>query len=441
MLLAGGPPHATGRLDIRVRWSMADEPLSERETVIRGDAGARPPAAAPLAGHPRYIAIDALGEGGCGRVTKVWDRALRRVVAHKQVHAGNETLRQLLVREARLLAYLDHPGVVQVYDAGDDDYTMRMVEGEPLDDRLADGPLPIGEAVRILARVAEALSAVHAKGVVHLDIKPGNIILQPYGQVSVIDWGVAQFYDREAYAHFLEAAGDGDLTEEAPLDVPGGTPSYMPVEQAAGEDVGPAADIFACGTLLYEMLTGQLPFPQGGGTAGVVRKAVVRPTAPTSHRPGVPARLSELCLRMLLPQPEARPASFDEVLAELQALSASEGAAEVRSLAPGEVLCREGEPGNTAYQVLSGELRTTLLGPDGPIELRRHRVGEIVGELAIVSQAPRSATVTATQPTRVAVLTEAELQRELDRAHPLIARMVRSLSHRLQVEAARLRER
>ncbi len=418
---------------------MADTPPSDKTTLLRGGSPVAVDDAAPVWTSARYRPLEELGVGGCGRVTRVWDQQLRRVVAHKQVHPGSDTLRQMLVREARLLAYLDHPGVVQVYDAGDDDYTMRMVEGESLEERLAKGPLPIGEALRILARVAEALANVHAKGVVHLDLKPANIIVQPYGQVSVIDWGVAQFHDRDAYVAFLDDVGEGEVTEEAPMEAQGGTPSYMPVEQAVGEPVGPSADVFACGTILYEMLTGRLPFPDGGGAAAVVRKAVVRPMPPSAHRPGVPARLDHLCLRMLLPQPEARPASFEEVLDELRALSASEGDGAIVELAAGEVLCREGDRGHTAYQVISGELCTTVAGPEGPIELRRHGPGEIVGELAIVSQAPRSATVAATSATRVVVLTEAGLQRELDRAHPLISRMVRSLSDRLREEADRLR--
>jgi CRP-like cAMP-binding protein/predicted Ser/Thr protein kinase len=415
---------------------MPDDRLSDQTTLLRPGTGV--PTEGPFEGD-RYRDLDELGVGGCGRVMRAWDRRLRRVVAHKRVHAGSDALRELLVREARLLAYLDHPGVVQVYDVGDEDYTMRMLEGDPLKERLRRGPLPIGEAVRILTRVAEALASVHAKGVMHLDIKPANIILQPYGHVSVIDWGVAQFHDRDAYLAFLEAVGEAELTEEGAMAPLGGTPAYMPVEQAVGEGVGPTADVFACGTVLYEMLTGTLPFPDGGGTAGVIRKAVVRPDPPSTHRADVPARLDGLCLRMLSPNPEARPADFTDVLAELRALSGSEGEGEVLELAPGDVLCREGEPGHTAYLVLSGELRTTIDGPDGPVELRRHGTGELIGELAIVSQAPRSATVAATVPTRVAVVTETRLQQELDRTHPLITRMVRSLSDRLREEAARLR--
>jgi predicted Ser/Thr protein kinase len=417
---------------------MPNDRLSDLTTLLRPDATPAP-VDDRVADDERYRELEELGTGGCGRVTRDWDRRLRRVVAHKRVLPGSEALRHLLVREARLLAYLDHPGVVQVYDRGEDDYTMRMLEGDPLKERLSRGRLPISEAVRILTRVAEAMANVHAKGVMHLDIKPANIILQPYGQVSVIDWGVAQFHDRDAYLAFLGEVGESEMTDEGPPEGKGGTPAYMPVEQAAGERVGPSADVFACGTVLYEMLTGQLPFPTGGGTAAVLRKAVLQPARPSAMRPDVPARLEALCLRMLAPRPEGRPADFGEVLAELQGLSGSEGEGEILELAAGEVLCREGETGMSAYQVVSGELRTTIDGPDGPIELRRHGVGEVVGELAIVSRAPRSATVTATVPTRVSVVTEARLQRELDRAHPLIGRMVRSLSHRLREEAERLR--
>jgi len=416
---------------------MSDDRLSDQTTLLRPEAHSV--AVEPIPDAERYRELSELGAGGCGRVTRDWDRRLRRGVAHKRVHAGQDSLRQLLVREARLLAYLDHPGIVQIYDSGDDHYTMRVVEGDSLKERLRRGRLPIGEAVRIVGRMAEAMANVHAKGVMHLDLKPANIILQPFGQVSIIDWGVAQFHDKDAYLAFLGDVGEAEITEEAEAPTLGGTPSYMPVEQAVGEGVGPSADVFACGTILYEMLTGKLPFPRGGGAAGVMRKAVVRPDRPSALRSDVPARLDALCLRMLSPRPEARPADFGEVLAELRALRGSEGEGEVLDLEVGDVLCREGEPGDTAYQVLSGELCTTIDGPDGPIELRRHGVGELIGEIAILSEGPRSATVRATQPTRVAVVTATRLRSELDRAHPLVGRMVRSLSDRLREEAERLR--
>lgn len=392
----------------------------------------------------RYRELSLLGIGGCGRVVRAWDDTLKRVVAHKRVRSDQPRLAHMLKYEARLLAWLDHPGAVPVYDAGVDEegafYTMRVVDGETLRQRLdREGRLPVRQTIRILARTSEAMANAHAKGVLHLDLKPANIMLLPYGQVCILDWGVARFHDLEAYQAYRSAAGDAEVATEAGYQGVAGTPAYMPVEQAAGEGVTPTADIFACGTILYEMLCGELPHARGASPLAVLQKAIAPVTPPRSHRADIPEALEALCLQMIAPEPRDRPATFEEVIASLDRLNHGAPVAEERTLPAGGVLFREGDPGTEAFQILQGSLAITIEGPEGPTELARRGVGDLIGEMAVVSGAPRSATVTAIEPTRVAVVTGQVIEQALATANPMVARMLRSLVDRLREEADRAR--
>ena len=409
------------------------------QTLVEGTGRRRDPA-----DGPRYRALELLGVGGCGRVVRAWDGVLKRVVAHKRVTSDAPVYREMLRREARLLAWLDHPGAVPVFDGGftEDDafYTMRVLNGETLRDRLDREPrLPIREAVRILARVGETMANAHAKGVLHLDLKPANIMLLPYGQVCVLDWGLAKFHDRAAYEAFRTAFEDADLAIESGYGGVGGTPAYMPVEQAVGSELKPTADIFACGTMLYEMLVGALPHPIRASPRAVLQKALVEVVPPRTLRGDLPEALEALCLAMLERDPDDRPPGFEAVLRALDGLTQGVYGAEERVLEPGDVLFREGDVGTEAFQILSGRVSVHLDGPDGATEIAQRTVGDLIGEMAVVSGAPRSATVTALEPTRVSVVTGSVIEGALRNADPLLAKMLRSLVDRLRQEAHRTR--
>ena len=390
----------------------------------------------------RYTELGELGVGGCGRVTATWDHTLRRRVARKSVVHDLPLQRAMLLHEARLLAWLDHPGSVPVYDiesrgaaAG---YTMRLLDGESLRDRLdTQGPLPVNEAVRILSRVCETMANAHAKGVLHLDLKPANLMLLPFGQVCVIDWGVARFHDLEAYARYLQAAGEGATPSAAAYDGVAGTPNYMPKEQAAGDLLGPETDVYATGTILYEMLAGHVPHPTTG-TDGVADRP--RHAAPLRRlRADVPPRLDALCERMLAAEPSRRPADFGAILEELAQLHGSAGA-QTQTLEQGETLFREGDLADDAFQILEGVVSIVVHGVAGPTEIAQRSVGDLVGEMGIVLGQPRSATVVALQPTRVARITGEVISRALDSASPLVAQMVHTLSARLRQETTRSKD-
>jgi len=410
------------------------------ETQIIGDL------AAPTTDlRERYLELDELGVGASGRVTRSWDRKLRRQVARKALLSGKGAQRPMLLQEARLLAWLDHPGAVPVYDidAGDEgaSYTMRVLDGQTLRERMeSEGQLGVQESVRILRRIGETMANAHAKGVLHLDLKPANLMLMPFGHVCILDWGVARFHDLDAYRRYLHRFGEEESPVEAGYTTSegyAGTPAYMPVEQAVGENVGPASDIFAAGTMLYEMLVGRLPFEINKGKS-VFAKLRGNVPALNTYRADIPERLDALCMRMLSPIVSDRPHDFTQVLAELDALYSVDIAQE-RQLQAGEVLFREGETGVEAYQILEGVVAITVEGTSGPTEIARRTVGDLIGEMAVVLEAPRSATVTAVEATRVAVVTGEVITAAMEGSNPLLARMLRSLSARLRQAADRVK--
>jgi serine/threonine-protein kinase len=206
-----------------------------------------------LAGRYRLIAPQ--GEGGMATVWRAMDEQIGREVAVKILRpqfVADPGFAARFRNEARAAGTLSHPNVVQVYDfgtdaeAGDQYIVMQLVDGEDLASVLRErGPLPVDEAVEVGASVADALGAAHQSGLVHRDVKPGNILLTPGGRTLVTDFGISR------------------AVAEASMTVTGttiGSVHYFSPEQAAGEEVGPASDIYALGIVVYEMLSGRRPF-------------------------------------------------------------------------------------------------------------------------------------------------------------------------------------
>ena len=231
---------------------------AEGELALDAEVAARLVQESPL-GPPdgrdhlgRFELRSRLGSGGMGTTWLGYDPELDREVALKVLMAGTflpDGGRAELLREARAVSRLDHPGIATVYDVGVADdgrlfMAMAYVPGENLAQRLARGPLPAREALDIARKVALALAAAHDAEVVHRDVKPANIMLSPDGSVRVLDFGIAGRFD----------ARDGDA---APVG--SGTPAYMSPEQARGDTVDGRADLFSLGVVLHEMLTGERP--------------------------------------------------------------------------------------------------------------------------------------------------------------------------------------
>ncbi|MFL6259710.1 MAG: protein kinase domain-containing protein [Thermoanaerobaculia bacterium] len=263
-----------------------------------------------------------LGRGGMGEVFLAWDARLRRRVAIKRIrhdHGLNPAMRQRLLREARAVAGLSHPAVVQVYDliedAAGDCIILEYVEGRTLAATLGEaGRLEPEAAVRLACEIAGGLAAAHAAGIVHRDLKTENVMVTLSGEAKILDFGVAKPIG---------------TTEDAPsLTVVGhvvGTYRSMSPEQARGAEVDERSDLFSLGVLLYEMLTGISPF-QGSNALETLNKVISeRPPCADTLRPGLPPRLVALLYRLLTKDPAARPQNATEVVQELHEIAASMG--------------------------------------------------------------------------------------------------------------------
>jgi serine/threonine-protein kinase len=257
-----------------------------------------------------------LGQGGFAAVFRARDPFLERDVAIKVLDpslAVDATLEEQFLHEARTIAAAEHPHIVPLYSATSTAgllyLVMRLLPGQSLADRIAEGKLPAAEAVRIALECARALAAAHAVGVVHRDIKPGNILLDANGNATVTDFGIALVTSRPARELL------GSTT---------GTPHYMSPEQSLGEQVDGRSDVYALGIVLYEMLTGTCPF-LGRNATEVIAKHISAPIPKLSERePEAPAALVRLVDRMLAKDPGGRPTAA-ELVKELTAASTPDG--------------------------------------------------------------------------------------------------------------------
>ncbi|MBQ1073155.1 serine/threonine protein kinase [Micromonospora sp. C31] len=257
--------------------------------------------------HDRYVLRERIGLGGMSEVWHADDEVLHRPVAVKALtreFATDPQLRATIQREARAAARLTHPHVTQVYDYGEASLdggmvvpylVMELVQGSNLADRLASGPLPWPEALRMAGQVAAALAAAHRIGVVHRDVKPGNVMLTETG-AKVLDFGIAAL----AGPLHPRAGQTGELLM--------GTPAYFAPERMRPGAPDPASDVYALGALLYRTLTGRAPLPVQTWEDALEVHAGHRPVPPP-RVPGLPADAAELTLACLATDPAHRPSA------------------------------------------------------------------------------------------------------------------------------------
>jgi eukaryotic-like serine/threonine-protein kinase len=281
--------------------------------------GTPPPAAGGRPSIPGYEIFGELGRGGMGVVYKARQLRLNRIVALKMVLAGDHASPEASVRflaEAESIARLHHPNIVQIFAFGDCDgrpyFEMEYVAGGSLADRLDGIPWPARDAARMVETLARAIHEAHRLGIVHRDLKPANILLSADGTPKIADFGLAKWLDVEA-----------GLTKTQLIV---GSPSYMAPEQAkpGSTAIGPAADIYSLGAILYELLTGRPPFRAATVLETLEQVRSVEPIAPTRLRPRLPRDLVTICLKCLEKGPAGRYASAAELAEDLRRFEAGE---------------------------------------------------------------------------------------------------------------------
>jgi serine/threonine protein kinase len=333
--VVGSTPHQRKRLlgelvalELELRRVAGERPSLDEyrsrfpELAEVNDSALDPPAESGPPPSGRYRVLHPLARGGLGEVSVAYDGVLRREVALKEIlpgQAGDPDRRARFLREARMTGALEHPGIVPVHDSGRRDdgrpfYVMRLLRESSLKDAIAHYHRPeeagvdpswrsvaFRDLIRRVVDVCNAIGYAHSRGVIHRDLKPANVMLGPFGETLVVDWGLARFFERPDDAEQGASIDNADDTPEVTrTGAVLGTPRYMSPEQARGDRVlGPACDVYGVGAILYSVLAGRAPF-DGKHTATVLQQVRLGAIAPPRQvNPSVSSALSAVCLKAM----------------------------------------------------------------------------------------------------------------------------------------------
>ncbi|MDB4928110.1 MAG: hypothetical protein JWM10_594 [Myxococcaceae bacterium] len=422
-----------------------------------GDAAGEDEAALSPGLCEPYTDLGLVARGGMGSVRRALDRLLGRHVAVKLLHdsiSDRPDLVRRFVLEAQITGALEHPNIVPVHLLGQGSdglpcFSMKLVEGRTLRAEILDAaglPWPSGrldQLVQVLLKVCDAVAFAHSRGVVHCDIKPENIMVGEFGQVYLMDWGVARVVEPKAF-------GRDDVQSPEELERPDGsptrahlygTPAYMAPEQAIGlhDAIDERTDVYLLGAVLYEMLTGKAPHP-GDTLMAVVWQAasgvVVPPRDRVPHLE-LPEGLCRTAMKALASKPNDRYQSVTDFRNDLDFHLRGMDRFPREKFAPGTRLITEGERGTSAYIIVSGRCEVFREVDGRRITLREMGPGEVFGETAVFTEKPRTASVEALDELTVMRVT-GDLLLEQIGLHSHAGAFVRALAERFRQLDARL---
>ena len=382
-----------------------------------------------------------LGRGVAGRIHPAFDRNLLRRVALKRLRlelAQEKFYRDGFVAEGQITGQLEHPNVVPVHALGVSPegvpwFTMKLVQGVSLAKWLRDPKRPPGSSERlhdgleIFLKVCDAIAYAHDRGVVHRDLKPENVMVGSFGQVYVMDWGLARLIREHpasgAHAQ-MEATG------------PVGTPPYMSPEQARGnpQEMDERTDVFGLGAILYQIVCGKLPYGNIRDPKQILLRAEAGQTVPIDQAIGalpIAKRIRTVVDKAIAASPADRYPSVEALMDDVRRFLRGGLHLPSKTCAPGEIVIREGDAGDVAYMIASGTCRAYRTVDGRQETLATMGVGDVFGEMALLLYEPRAATVEAVDEVTLLVLDKQTLSEGLG-IDGWTGALVRALAHRFR---------
>ncbi len=408
----------------------------------------------------RLCKHEEVGEGGMSVIERVFDTNLLRSVARKSVKKGlveDEAARGQLVEEAQLTAQLDHPHIVPVHELGIDGdgklfFTMKLVRGRTFKEMLHEvecaerNERDLFEQLQVFLKVCDAVAFAHSRGVIHRDLKPANIMVGEFGEVYLMDWGLAKLKQRwRPSQRDREMPTFDERTRYVLPDEDGmvrATLAYMAPEQARGdtEATDERTDVFCLGGILYEILTGRPPYVEDS-VQRIVFKALEGRVDPPIELVDfdVPARLSQISMHALERIPDERYQTVREFKREVESFLQSGWQFQRQVFPAGSLIVREGEPGDEAYIITGGRCTVYKTVEGKRIILEEIGVGDVFGEIAVFAKQPRGASVEAIEQVSVMVVSGKHFEEDLGMSFWL-GLFVKALAERLLEMDGRLIE-
>jgi tRNA A-37 threonylcarbamoyl transferase component Bud32 len=386
---------------------------------------------------PAHLRIEReLGRGAMGHVHPAIDRNLLRHVALKRLdkeYADSPLYRNGFIAEAQITGQLEHPNIVPVHELSIDErgvpfFTMKLVQGVSFAHWLETHPLGterLERGLEILLKVCDAVAYAHHRGVIHRDIKPDNVMVAEFGQVYLMDWGLARLTKNHP-------ASSAHTDQNGPV----GTPAYMAPEQARGvpSEMDERTDVFGLGALLYELVTGQLLYGKPAPARVIMLRAHLGQivsldlAAPSG---GIPRRLQSIIEHAIDPEPSKRYPGVVEFQHDLRAFLRGGFYLPRRTFQPGELIVREGDMGDAAYMIVTGRCHAYRNVGTEKESLAVMTAGEVFGEMSLLLAEPRAASVEAVDTVSTLVLDQNTLTEGLD-IDGWTGALVRALAHRFR---------
>lgn len=351
------------------------------------------------------------GRGGMGHVHPATDRNLLRHVALKRLDkslVGERFYVEGFIAEAQIAGQLEHPNIVPVHELSVEDgvpfFTMKLVQGSSLDGWYRKHPIGTPErmtqGLEIFLKICDAVGYAHHRGVIHRDLKPANVMVGDFGQVYLMDWGLSRLTRTQP------ASG-----QNSQMNAPGavGTPDYMAPEQAKGDPtiMDERCDIFGLGAMLYELVSGKRPYgdhPDGRVILERALKGEIRSIDEVAQKVGISRRMRTILAKAIAVDPKERYQTVEELRRDVHDFLLGGLHLPRKLFEPGTVIMREGDPGDAAYMIVSGKCRAYRNVDNQEETLAIMEPGEVFGEMALLLEEPRAASVVAVDRVVVLVL-------------------------------------